>query len=171
MTERLIHFGRIAVEALPRWSFFPLETLVVARPHSRIGAMKISLRNVDGMPPPRTHVESFRIAQEFLEDPDRSEAQRMEKLVRGNRLIGAADFTTDSSYYRLWFVHEEDCLVSAVYGCKSNRRREYSAVTEVMDCQRMISSLTIAHLRAAAAAAASAGRVADCTFTEEQTHA
>jgi hypothetical protein len=152
MSERLIQFGRIGIEALPRWSFFPLDKLVVARPHSRIGAMKLSLRHADGMPPPRSHIESLRIAQEFLEDPDRSEPHRLEQLSRGSRLVGAADFTTDSSYYRLWYVHEEDCLVSAIYGCKFSRRREHPAVTEVMDCHRMITSLTIAHLSGAASA-------------------
>ena len=146
MPERMIQFGRIGIEALPRWAFFPLEQLVVARPRTRVGAMKLSLRYLEGMPPPRSHMESFQIAQQFLEDPQCPHVTKLEHIVTGPRLVGAANFLTDTSYYRLWWVHEGDCLVSAVYGCKSARRREPDAVNEVMDCHRMITSLQITGL-------------------------
>jgi hypothetical protein len=146
MPERIIQFGRIGIEALPRWAFFPLEHLVVARPRTRVGAMKLSLRYTSGMLPPRSHLESFQVAQLFLEDPESPDDARIERIANGQRLIGAATFLTDTSYYRLWYLHEGDCLVSAVYGCKCARRREHDALDEVMDCHRMITSLRITGL-------------------------
>jgi hypothetical protein len=154
MPERVIQFGRVGIEALPRWAFFPLETLVVARPRTRVGAMKLSLRYLEGMPPPRSHMESFQIAQQFIEDPQCPEVTKLERIITGPRLVGTANFLTDTSYYRLWWVHERDCLVSAVYGCKSARRREPDAVDEVMDCHRMMTTLQITGLEPHEAAGA-----------------
>ena len=146
MPERMIQFDRIRIEALPRWAFFPLGQLVVARPRTRVGAMKLSLRYTCGMPPPLSHMDSFQIAQQFLEDPESPDCATIERIATGARLIGAANFLTDSSYYRLWDVHEADCLVSAIYGCKCVRRREPDAVNEVMDCHRIVTTLQITGL-------------------------
>jgi hypothetical protein len=158
MPERMIQFGRIGIEALPRWAYFPLEHLVVARPRTRVGAMKISLRCTSGMLPPWSHAESFHVAQQFLEDPQRADPAKVERIQTGARLVGSADFLTETSYYRLWYVHEQDCLVSAIYGCKCARRREPDAVDEVMDCHRMITSLHITGLAPEVAADAVASR-------------
>ena len=164
MPERMIQFGRIGIEALPRWAFFPLEHLVVARPRTRVGAMKVSLRFTAGMLPPWSHGESYGVAQQFLEDPQRSDPEKLERIQTGPRLAGSADFLTETSYYRLWYVHEQDCLVSAIYGCKCARRREPDAVNEVMDCHRMITSLQISGLAPEVAPEALAPRATASDF-------
>ena len=145
MASGQIHFGRIALEPLPHWRFFPLSHQVVARRDTRCGGLKISAAWLDGAPPARSHLESLRLAAQILpDDLQDGEPFQIERLRwPPNSLCGGASLSGTSDFYRIWYVHEGTSLVAALYACKLGQRRSREAMIELIDCRRLAQSITI----------------------------
>ena len=145
MVADQIHFGRIALEPLPHWRFFPMSHQVVARRNTRCGGLRISTAWLDGAPPARSHLESLRLAAQILpDDLEDGEPFQIERLRwPPGSLCGGASVKGTSDFYRIWYVHEGTNLVAALYACKLDQRRSREAMIELIDCRRLAESITI----------------------------
>ena len=145
MSPDRINFGRIGLEPLPHWRFFPLGQKVVARRDTRCGGLKISTAWLDGAPPARSHVESLRLAAQILPDDLEDDIPKQFERLRWppRSLCGGASVHGAVDFYRIWYVHESTSLVVALYACKMDQRRSREAMIELIDCRRLAESITI----------------------------
>ena len=143
MPDASVSFGRISLVPLEAWKFFPMDEQIVGRRDSRVGGIEISLKFLDHSPAARAHAESLRLACQILPAEGISKPFHVERSSTGLRLHGAASFTAGNDFLRLWYVHEGNCLVPAIYACKLDQRRSPDAIREIVECQHMTSTIVI----------------------------
>jgi hypothetical protein len=61
----------------------------------------------------------------------------------GGRLVGAMSYYSGQDYVRLYYVHEDSCLIPIWYACKADRRVDHDCEREVSACDMMVASLQI----------------------------
>lgn len=144
MSSQPISLGRISVEPVEKWQFFPMENQIVARRDSRCGGVDITLGFIDAAPQVRSHIESLQLACQVLpEDLRGAKPYHFERISWAPRFCGGASFDGVHDFLRLWYVHEGTSLVPVLYACKLERSREPEAVREMIDSRRIAASIRI----------------------------
>src|SRR3954465_10433052 len=144
MLAQRIDLGPLSIAAAPGWRFFPGWQQIVGRCETRIGGLRIQLDLVGHVPPPRTHRESLALARTFApkQNPDAPPIHNMHTWS-GARLVGALTYLSLQDYVRLYYIHEDTCLVPMWYACKLERRTESPCEGEISACDMMVASLQI----------------------------
>src|SRR4051794_16468252 len=144
MLAQRIEFGPLAIVAAPGWRFFPGEQQIAARADTRVGVLQLQLDLAGNVPPPRSHAESLALAQTFAPPRNPDEPPIHDVHTRaGGRLVGAMSYYSGQDYVRLYYVHEDSCLIPIWYACKADRRVDHDCEREVSACDMMVASLQI----------------------------
>src|SRR4051812_8801973 len=146
MLAQQIDLGALTIAAAPGWRFFTGGQQIVGRCETRVGGLRIQLDLVGSVPPPRSHRESLALARTCAPRPDAEDIliQNVHTWA-GGRLVGAITYASGQDYVRLYYVHEDSCLIPMWYACKMDRRPDHECEQEISACDMMVASLQIRH--------------------------
>jgi hypothetical protein len=136
-------FGPLTFNAPMDWTFYPQDEIVLGRPPTRVGLLKLSAEFRRAIDPQSSHDEHWQIATRLSAPPaDVTFGDREQGLI-DFLPYGGATFRNGDDLVRLWYRSTREGLIVAYFATPIVRAEQAITDEALADCNAMIRSARI----------------------------
>jgi hypothetical protein len=147
MVTAPLTFGSLVFNAPMDWTFYPQGALVLGRPPTRAGLLKISTEFRDALDPrSASHDECWDVATRLSPPADSITLADQERRFIDFLPFGAATYRSGDDLTRIWYRCTHEGLIVASFGIPEIRAEEAETLVSIEDVSGMIRSAKFAPL-------------------------
>jgi hypothetical protein len=136
-------FGPLTFNAPMDWTFYPQDDIVLGRPPTRVGLLKLSAEFLHVIDPQASHEELWQIATRLSPPPERAAFEDREQRLIDFLPYGAATFRSGDDLVRLWYRSTHQGLIVAYFATPIIRAQQAITDVAIEDCNGMLQSARI----------------------------
>ena len=147
MVTAPLTFGSLVFNAPMDWTFYPQAEVVLGRPPTRAGLLKISTEYRNAIDPDcASHESCWEVATRLACSPDSAQLADQERRFIDFLPFGAATYQCGGDLTRIWYRCTREGLIVASFAIPDIRAEEADTLVSIEDVSGMIRSAKFAPL-------------------------